>query len=282
LDSQENQVPVEFNKGKSYGPLFCRFTLLKGLNNYVPYSRPILRLTSPVGDALTIHFAHKVAGRGELVASDQQMSFNRHGLYTLVLGINRDEARLNPQFDLFVFEEAGKVKKESSKQLRAEPRLLFEQVPEKAQEHTSTDTVPACAACDAMLLRYHQGEHQRDDLSTGTCPYCGAPLAVNWRPGGIVQVQLDTTVKALVFNDHQNEIGIIYHGQPVKLAVKLADLYGIIERYAALFPNAIMGPFIAKIKIWNNLLELDDFTFQPTPPPSDRPATLFPEDLQSF
>jgi hypothetical protein len=271
LDPFLGQSPVELDTQAIYGPLFCRFVELKKAH-----------LCTPAGKDTTIPFVRKVKGQGKVTVDIGKLEFGARGLSSLILGINKDEARLNSNLELFMLETAGKVKKVNSKQLRAEPLLLVNKVNGQIQVPPARDTVPECAACHAMLLRFHlDWEHERDDFKGEACPYCGAPLSVTWREGEVIRGTLDNTIDSLILKGDKNEIAVIYHGQPVKLVVTPRTLGNLVLRYSELFPNGVLGPFNAKLKFFGNELWVEDFIFQQVPL-EDRPATLFPEDMLSF
>nr|MDO8087520.1 hypothetical protein [Candidatus Sigynarchaeum springense] len=146
--------------------------------------------------------------------------------------------------------------------------------------------VHACAACDAMLLRFSfNWVFQNDDFKLDTCPYCKAPLKTIERRPKLVAVFLDPDAKGCVITGTNNQIGAIYNGVPVKLTVKVKSMMHFLQNYEHLFANNVIGPldlqFSTRPK--SSLVYLRDSKFSQFERGVEwRPVVLYPEDLIAF
>jgi len=139
--------------------------------------------------------------------------------------------------------------------------------------------VPACQACDTMLLRYSfRYVIQQDDLLASTCPYCHEPLQIKYRKNRPIKVTLNFEEKDCTVGLDRAQIGLIYSGKAIKSTINPKGIQNFIENYQNLFTNGIMGPLMLKFDENNSLL------FEPivSMEISWRPAELYPEDLLNF
>lgn len=158
----------------------------------------------------------------------------------------------------------------------------------KVKMAKSVRPIKACADCDAALLKYtYDWVLQRDDLSQKDCPYCGKPLKIIERERKYVPIELDFKAKDLRISGINNQIGVIYHGVPIKITIKLAAMRNLLMNYQNLFFNGALGPFQSSFNITNSrkgfttiqTLKHIEFGLKEI---EWRPVTLFPEDLISY
>lgn len=160
------------------------------------------------------------------------------------------------------------------------PVLNAPGVPTKVKK--SGRKVLACAACDAMLLRYSfEYVMQRDDPRLAECPYCRAhPLVTVERPARVVPVTLDFAAKGCHVNGTNNQVGITYHGVPVKITIKLKAMEHFLQNMGACFESGLMGPVTVAFTNSYNRAEVNHVQFDPTLKPVQwRPVVLYGEDL---
>jgi hypothetical protein len=143
--------------------------------------------------------------------------------------------------------------------------------------------VHACAACDAMLLRFSfNWVFQNDDFKLATCPYCKSPLKTIERKPKLVSVFLDPDAKGCVVTGTNNQIGAIYHGVPVKLTVKVKSMMHFLQNFEHLFTNNVIGPLDLKFAVRprSPLVYLNASEFSQFERGIEwRPVVLYPEDL---
>ncbi len=160
--------------------------------------------------------------------------------------------------------------------------------PGKKVKLSSSRKVKACKSCDAMLLRFtYDWILQRDDFNQKTCPYCNKTLEIIERDRKYIQVELDYESEGCKITGTNNQIGILYHGIPIKTTVKVAALRNFLMNYQNLFPGNVIGPLDIKINI---VRSRKGYTFIESVRPSIirksniewRPVTLFPEDLIAY
>ncbi|MFX1446144.1 MAG: hypothetical protein ACFFHV_22265 [Promethearchaeota archaeon] len=157
--------------------------------------------------------------------------------------------------------------------------------PGKRVKLSNNRKIKACKSCDAMLLRFsYNWVVQRDDFKQKKCPYCSNTLKIIERDRKYVQVELDYKSEGCQITGTNNQIGILYHGIPIKTTVKVAALRNFLMNYQNLFPGGVIGPLDIRINI---VKSRKGFTFLESAQPSIimeknidwRPVTLFPEDL---
>ncbi len=150
------------------------------------------------------------------------------------------------------------------------------------QIQENNDRVAACANCNVMLLRFgFDWVLQRDDLRGSHCPYCKAPLKINYRKGRIIKVDLNLSETGCIVDGGNNQLGVNYHGHAIKTTIWAHGLLYFLQNYQNFFPNKAMGPLKIKINTANPT-EITDIEAQTLLNIEWRPIELFPEDFMAF
>lgn len=144
------------------------------------------------------------------------------------------------------------------------------------------DQIAACANCDVMLLRFgFDWVLQRDDLRQMNCPYCNAPLKINYRNGKIIKLDLNLNETGCIIDGGNNQLGVMYHGHAIKTTIWAHGLLNFLKNYQNFFPNKSMGPVKIKLNM-NNPEEIQEIEPQTLLNIEWRPIELFPEDFMAF
>ncbi len=225
----------------------------------------------------TVSIPVKLASKPQPIVLDE-ITMRQAGLRILINTIQHNQAKMFSEVKFFVLESMIQY-------ASGPPHYYLEPVLNEPGKPTripkSTYTIKACKHCDVALLRFSfDWVVQRDDLAGSTCPYCNKPLEVVERERRVVPVTLDFESEYCKVTGTNNQIGALYHGQPVKLTVKVKSMLHFLQNYEAQFPNKAMGPFRIKMASQFSALTVTDIAFEPSATTLTwRPIVLYPEDL---